>query len=440
MSILIKKVRLEDRIVDVLIQGSRIASIQPEITTPADQTIDGTDKAIFPSFINGHTHAAMTLLRGYADDLELYTWLNDHIWPFESRLTHNDIHIGARLACLEMIKGGTTFFCDMYWHMPATLQAVREMGLRAALSSVFIDFSDPARAKKFRSRTRKLFQQNPDEDRISFILGPHAIYTVSRESLVWIKDFARDNNLLINIHLSETRKEVQDCIQAHGLRPVEYLDSIGLLGPNLIASHAVWVNEAEMDLLAQAKVKVIHNPVSNMKLGSGIFPFSEMSRRKICIGLGTDGCSSNNNLSMLEEMKTAALMAKSGSVKGLSLPAPFLEQDLAGYLEQTMLDPTLFTASQALECATVNGAKIFGLETGSIQPGMLADCILVNLNHYSLVPGHDLVSNLVYSASDECVDTTICNGRVLMENRRVPGEEDIIREVREWEANLINQA
>ncbi|WP_028573539.1 amidohydrolase [Desulfonatronovibrio hydrogenovorans] len=440
MSLLIKNVLLNSRVQDVLIQDSRFTAVCPDLQVQASQVIDGTGKAIFPSFINAHTHAAMTLLRGYADDLELFTWLQDHIWPFEARLTFEDIYIGARLACLEMIKTGTTMFCDMYWHMPATIKAVEEMGIRAALSSVFIDFSDPKKAKEFRARTRKFFRENKPDERITYILGPHAVYTVSRDSLIWLRDFAADNNLLINIHLAETRKEVEDCIQGHGLRPVEFLESIGFLGPNVISAHTVWVNAQEMDILASRGVKVVHNPVSNMKLASGVFPFREIHKRGICIGLGTDGCSSNNNLDMLEEMKIAALLAKSAGLEGAAVPANVLESDLRQYLEQVYLDPTLFTAAQALECATLNGARIFGLDAGRIAPGKLADCILVDLNHYSLVPGHDLVSNLVYSASSECIDTTICNGQVLMQNRKVPGEEEIIKEARQWEKNIKNRA
>jgi 5-methylthioadenosine/S-adenosylhomocysteine deaminase len=410
MSILIKNILLNDQIQDVYIEDKHFKSIGPSLDVTALELIDGSDMAILPSFINAHTHAAMTLLRGYADDLELHTWLQDHIWPFESQLTFDDIYIGAKLACLEMIKTGTTFFCDMYWHLPATLKAVYEMGIRAALSSVFIDFNDPKKAKDFRARTRKFFREKQSHERVIFTLGPHAIYTVSKDSLTWLKDFADENELLIHIHVSETRKEVHDCLKMHDMRPVKYLESIGFLGPNVIACHSVWVNEEEMDILAGRDVKVVHNPVSNMKLGSGSFPFKEMSQRRICLGLGTDGCSSNNNLNMLEEMKIAALQAKLNHH-----------------------DPTLFTADQALECATLGGARIFGLDMGKIAVGMLADCILINLNHYSLLPRHDLISNLVYSASSESIDTTICNGQILMRNRKVPGEEKIVEEVKIWE-------
>ncbi len=438
-SIIIKNVLLKDKIVDVLIRENRFESIGPGLQDDQAQELDGRNKAIFPSFVNAHTHAAMTLLRGYADDIELFTWLQDHIWPFESKLTFHDIYIGAKLACLEMIKTGTTLFCDMYWHMPATAKAVDEMGIRAALSSVFIDFNDPAKAKQFRSRTRKFFNEDHRHPRISYTLGPHGIYTVSRDSLEWVAEFARENNLLVHIHLSETRKEVQDCLDANGMRPVEYLQSLDFLGPNIIACHSIWLSEKEMDILARHEVKVVHNPVSNMKLGSGVFPFREMSKRGICIGLGTDGCSSNNNLDMLEEMKVAALQAKLSSFEGRVLPANLVDMDDRSLLEQLYLDPILFNAGQALEFATLNGARIFGLDMGKIAPGMLADCILVDLDHYNLIPRHNLVSNLVYSATSECIDTTICNGRILMQGRCIPGEEDIIEEMKEWEKEQKNR-
>ncbi len=408
MSILIKNVYLESNKVDVYIRGNRFEKIGQNLKEQADVIIDGTDRAILPSFVNGHTHAAMTLLRGYADDLELHTWLTRHIWPFEQTLTSEDVYLGTKLACLEMIKSGTTFFSDMYWYMDGTLQAVQEMGLRAALSSVFIDFNDPKKAKKFRKRTREFFANHTNTERIIFTLGPHAIYTVSRESLTWLKEFAREKDLLIHIHVAETRKEVEDCIKEHGLTPVRYLDKIGFLGPNIISCHNIWVDEEEMDILAQNEVKIVHNPISNMKLASGIFPYAKLKERGLIIGLGTDGCASNNNLDMFEEMKVASLLAKISSD-----------------------DPTNFTAKEAFDCATVNGARIFGLDMGEIAPGKLADCILVDLNHPQLVPNHNLISNIVYAASGDCVVTTICNGKILMQDRVVPGEKELVAEVKD---------
>jgi len=408
MSILIKNTLLDGAVVDVLIQGEHITEIGPDLQARADTVIDATDKAIVPSLINAHTHAAMTLLRGYADDMELHTWLSDHIWPMEHRLTQDDVYWGTKLACLEMIKTGTTFFCDMYWHMPGIIRAVEDMGLRAMLSSAFIDFGDAKKAAQFKKRTQEFFdRQNTSSHRIQFALGPHAIYTVSKESLVWLANFAREKNLLVHIHLAETKREKEDCIAAHGLTPVRFLKELGFLGPNILAAHAIWLDAEEMDILGQHDVKVVHLPVSNMKLCSGPFPYRRLRDRGVCIGLGTDGCSSNNNLDMFEEMKFAALARKS----------------LTG-------DPTAMPAPEAWVCATANGAKIFSLNAGRVEQGMLADCLLLDLNHPQLVPNHNLISNMVYAANGDCVDTTICAGKILMQNRVVPDEQKIIREVK----------
>lgn len=417
MSILIRNATLDHRQVDVLIEGEYIREVAPRIEAAAETVIDATDRAIVPSLINAHTHAAMTLLRGYADDLELHTWLNDHIWPMERKLSEEDIYWGVKLACLEMIKTGTTCFADMYWHLPGTLRAVEEMGLRAVLSSAFIDFGDPAKAKHFKQLTEELFAgPGPASGLVKLALGPHAIYTVSRDSLIWLADFARERDLLLHIHLAETKREVEDCVKEHGLTPVRYLREIGFLGPRVLAAHAIWLDAEEKDILAAHEVKIAHLPVSNMKLCSGPFPYRRLRQRGICIGLGTDGCSSNNNLDMFEEMKFAALIRKS----------------LTG-------DPTAMPASEAWECATINGAGIFGLNAGRIAPGMLADCLLLDLNHPQLLPNHHLISNLVYAANGDCVDTTICNGKVLMRNRRVPGEQEIVARFKECVADLLKR-
>ena len=408
MSVLIRNVSLKGEAVDVLIRGNRFDSIGGPVDFVADVTIDGSGKAILPSFHNAHTHAAMTLLRGYADDMDLHTWLTDHIWPFEARLNEDDIYWGAKLACLEMIKSGTTFFADMYWHWKGTARAVEEMGLRAALSAAFFDFEDPQRAEAMKRQVMALHEDSGRySERITFILGPHAIYTVSSDSLRWLNEYADRHNLLIHTHLSETRKEVDDCLARHGRRPVEYLHELGLLGPRLSLAHAVWMTEDERALLAAHGVRVVHCPVSNMKLASGQFDYAGMRRHGVDVALGTDGCSSNNTLDMMAEMKTASLLAKVSA-----------------------MDPTVLPAAEALDAATINGARMYGLDSGRIARGLLADCILVDLDHLRMVPGHNLVSNLVYSANSACVDTTICNGRVLMTGGRVDGEEEILAQVR----------
>ncbi|MFP4048415.1 MAG: amidohydrolase [Desulfovermiculus sp.] len=415
-NILIRRVMLHKQETDVLIQGERFARIGPDLPPEADIVINGQDLAIIPPFFNAHTHAAMTLLRGYADDMELHTWLTRHIWPLEAKIQSHDVYIGAQLACLEMIKSGTVFFNDMYWHLPATARAVEEMGLRAALSSVFIDFNDPKTAAKRWAECQELFAWAQSlSPRIIFALGPHAIYSVSRESLSRVRDFAHQHDLPIHLHLSETAKEVEECQQKHGCRPVRYLEKLGLLGPNLLACHAIWLSQDEMDLLAKYGVHVVHNPVSNLKLGSGTLAYRSLQERGIPVILGTDGCSSNNNLDMLETMKFASLLAK-GSAQ----------------------DPTLFPAPQAFSAATSLGASAFGLDCGEIAEGRLADCLLIDLKHPQLTPNHNMISNLVYSARGDCVHTTICNGRILMHNRQVEGEEDILAQAREASRRLVS--
>ncbi len=417
MSILIRNALLEGTTADVLIRDGRFERIAPDLgRTDAEVVLDGTDMALLPSFINGHTHAAMTLLRGYAEDMELHTWLQNHIWPLEGQLDEEAVYIGSKLACLEMIKTGTTFFNDMYWHFPGTARAVEETGIRAALSSVFIDFNDPATADRRWRECQELFREYRDfSQRITFCLGPHAVYSVSRQSLEQARDFALEHGLMVHIHVSETRAELEQAKSSLGRTPVQHLNDLGLLGPNLCACHAVWLEEEDMDLLARTGTPVITNPTSNMKLCSGQLPYPQLKAKGIRMGLGTDGCSSNNNLDMLEEMKFASLSCKAH-----------------------FGDPTLFSAEEAFRAATGEGARIFGLEAGSIREGMLADCILVDLTHPQLVPDYNLIANLVYSAPGDCVNTTICNGKILMRDRRVPGEREIVSRARETAERLVH--
>ncbi len=417
MSILIKNVLLGDEETDVYIEGNIFKRIGPSLEEEADEIIEGRGQAILPSFFNVHTHAAMTLLRGYADDMELHSWLENYIWPFEQKLTPQDVYWGTKLACLEMIKTGTTFFCDMYWHVREVARAVDEMGMRAALSSAYVDFNDPKRGEVFKKKNIQFFDSPPSTSpRVSFILGPHAIYTVSRDSLIWIRDFARERSLMINIHLAETRKEREECIRIRGCTPVRYLKEIGLLGENLICAHVIWVDDEEIEILKDHGVKIAHVPTSNMKLCSGPFRFNRFLQKGIMVGMGTDGCASNNNLDMMEEMKIASLRAK-----------------------MTEEDPTAATAQEIFHCATRAGAMIFGINAGEIKEGMVADCILVDLDHPQMVPCHNLISNIVYAANGDVVTTCICDGKLLMRERKVPGEKEILTEVRKRVKDILER-
>jgi 5-methylthioadenosine/S-adenosylhomocysteine deaminase len=416
MSVLIKNIEHDNKPIDVFIQENVISEIAPAGTLSSPDTrqsalvIDGTNKTILPTFHNAHLHAAMAYMRSYADDLELFEWLNEHIWPLEATITEEDVYNGARLACLEMIKSGTTFFNDMYWYFHGTARAVEEMGMRAALGAVFIDMGDGDRRAANREMAQALLDESKQySERIQFQLGPHALYTVSREALEWCAQFAAENGLMIHTHLSETEKEVEDCLKLHGMRPPAYLDSLGLLAPNLTAAHCVWLEQDEMELLAERGVKALHCPTSNMKLCSGKFRFTQAQRAGMHIAIGTDGAASNNNLCMIEEVKMAAL----------------LEKHFTG-------DPTVLPAETAWYAGTRAAADMFGLNSGVIEEGALADCMLVDLNNERLVPGHNLIADMVYSADSSCVDTVICGGKILMQNHHVPGEEEIIAKGREF--------
>ena len=399
-SILIKNVLHGTMTTDVLIEGNHITRIASGISAPEGaEVLDGTDKAIIPGFINTHTHASMTLFRGYGDDLPLMTWLQDYIWPVEEKMTAHDVYVGAKLACLEMLRSGTTCFLDMYMHPLETAKAVEEMGLRAHLSYTLFDQGNPERAALDRKRSYEYMERFGEfSDRITFTLGPHAIYTVSGEQLQFCHQFAIEHDVKIHLHLSETKGEIDECIRLHGLTPVRYLEKLGILSEHLVLAHVVWVDDEEMELLAKHNVSVVHNPASNMKLASGYtFKYEEMKRRGIRIGIGTDGCSSSNNLDMCK-------------------------------------------ADDIFASATAVGADILGLNAGRIEEGRLADVCLVDLNTPELVPLNDLTSNLVYATSgSSCIDTVIIDGRILMRDKYIPGQEAIIAEAREVAQRLFSQ-
>jgi 5-methylthioadenosine/S-adenosylhomocysteine deaminase len=424
-TLLIRNVLLNGVPSDIRIEGSYIRHITPpaigSVTDPVSggRCIEGEGKAAIPGFVNTHTHAAMTLFRGFADDMPLQTWLEEKIWPNEARLTGEDVYWGARLACLEMIRSGTTTFFDMYHHPEATALAAQEMGLRAFVSGVCFDRFSPEQAEQAKIETQKRFK-NWDRfgERVRFSLGPHAIYTVSGEMLQWAGRFAQDNGCLIQLHLAETRYEVEESVRRFGLSPVRYLHRLGVLSPRLIIAHALYVDDEEVRMLADSGVKVAHNPASNMKLASGYrFKFTEMRRAGITVGLGTDGCSSSNNLDMVEAMKLAALLGKAWRN-----------------------DPEAVSAGEVFHAATAAGAEMAGLPTGRIAEGQLADICLIRLHWPAFVPNFNFVSNLVYAANGSCIDTVVCNGKILMENGQVEGEETILRQASDVARRLLQRS
>ena len=415
--LLLTNVRHEGRLRDVLIENDRIVRLGPRLKVRGARRLDGRGMVVLPSLFNAHAHAAMTLLRGYADDMFLHEWLETKIWPLEARLTEDDVYAGARLACLEMIRGGVTFFNDMYWHWRGTARAVEEMGVRALVGPVVIDLGDAARAHEVRREMLKLLEHRGGfTSRVRFAFGPHAIYTVSGETLRWLAETARNHGIKVHLHLSETDREVQDCVNAHqGLRPVEYLESLGVLGPELIVAHAVHLNVREIEILARHGVAVAHMPESNMKLSvGGILPYAALRQAKVPVLLGTDGASSNNSLDLFRAMKAAALAAKHASH-----------------------DPTCLPAAEAWAMATRQAAAVFGIEAGAVEEGRLADLMLVDTQRPEFTPGFNLMSDLVYAANGYCVDTTICDGRVLMHRRRVPGEQAIMNAARRTAWRLV---
>lgn len=412
MSILIKNAILNNKKQDILIDGNTIKKIADFIDEKADEIIDcHQEKAIIPGMYNMHTHAAMSLLRGYADDMDLMDWLQNKIWPQEAKFTQDDIYWGSKLAMLEMIKTGTLFFNDMYFFPEATVKAAQEMGMRALIGLVIFDGSEQSNPKMAEKRLAEFKKQNLQT--IDFSIAPHAIYTVGKESLLWCKDFAQKNNLLIHTHLSETKKEVDDCLAKTNLRPAHYLDSLGLLGENTILAHSVWLDDSEKKLLGAKKCSVVNNPVSNLKLVSNeIFDYQGLKDAGANILLGTDGASSNNNLDLVEEMKFASVMQKHKQQNAKSLPA-----------------------QEVLDMATINAAKVARLNGGEIKEGKLADFILLDLNDVSLIPGFNLASDLVYSSNGNCVTDVVCNGRIIMRDRVVQGEKEIKEKAKQWAKN-----
>jgi len=414
VSILIKNVILNGKKRDIFIDG-KIKKIGSKLDLKAAEKIDGKgEKAVLPGLINCHTHAAMTLFRGYADDLPLKDWLEKKIWPLEAKLTKDDVYWGTKLACLEMIKTGTICFNDMYWAEEATVKATEEMGMRTKIGLVLLDFL-PIGSKENIEKYWKAFQKKKLKI-TTFSIAPHSIYSVSRENLVWAKNFAKRNNLILHLHASETKEEVKDCQKKWKMRPVEYLDKIGLLGPSVVLAHGVWLSDKEIKILGKRKCSVVYNPCSNLKLASGIMPYRKLKENNVNICLGTDGPASNNNLDMFEEMKVGALIQK--------------------YLEG---DPTVVSASEILDTATINGARALGINSGRVAMNKPADLILINLNDIAFSPGHNLVSDIVYSASGSAVSDTICNGKILMRDRKVKNEDEIIRKASSISKKLIGK-
>ena len=386
-------------------------SVQPRI---GDEVIDADGLLLSPPMVNGHTHAAMTLFRGFGDDLPLMEWLEEKIWPVEAKLRSDDVYWGTRLACLEMIRSGTTRFFDMYWHGAEAARAVVDAGLRAEVSSVMIDQLDAAKGEEMRGEVIESLDRIAEAGpRVSPSLGPHAIYTVSSGSLSWLAEVAAEREISLHIHLSETEQEVEDCLDAHGKRPAAYLDELGFLGPRTVLAHGVRLDYSELELVAERGSTVVTNPTANMKLAvGGSFPYPRAKKAGVSIALGTDGVSSNSNLDMFEEVKFFALIQKHSSG-----------------------DPGTLPADEAI--AIARGLRSEVVAGTPLEPGQPADFLLLRGSDPELSAG-DLDSDLVYAAGGSIVDATVVAGRVLMRDRVVPGADELAAEVRARAARLTS--
>jgi 5-methylthioadenosine/S-adenosylhomocysteine deaminase len=384
-------------------ERGRIVDVGPGVgPRSGDDVVVGDGMALVPGLVNGHTHAAMTLFRGYGDDLPLMEWLERRIWPAEARLTAEDVYWGTRLACVEMIRSGTVRFWDMYWQPGATARAVDDAGIRATIGGPLIDGLDPDRAGALRDALRQhLDELAASGPRVGAALAPHSIYAVSEQSLRWIGEQARERELPVHIHLSETNGEVEQCVAAHGDRPAAYLDRLGVLGPRTVLAHGVWFDDDERALVAERGATVVTNPVSNLKLAvGGVFRYGAARDHGIPVGLGTDGASSNNSLDLLQDVKVFALLQKHAA-----------------------RDPAVVPAAEAWAVATGARAPLLG-QSGRLAVGEPADFLLVRATAPELSLG-DFTAGLVYSATGAVVDTTVVDGCVLMRGGVVEGEDEV---------------
>lgn len=406
MKLLLKNIILNNLVTSILIENGIIRAIDPELSGDDAEKFDGRGKlAVLPPFYNAHNHAAMTLLRGYAEDMELFDWLNNHIWPVEAKLSAEDIYIGTKLAAVEMIRSGTVYFNDSYWHPEAALRAVKESGMRATLGLLYLGNVSP----DAENANQALIEAAQDADTVSVAHSPHAIYTVDKKTLQKIAGMMESDGRKVHIHVSETAKEVSDCRKEHnGMTPVEYLDSLGLINERAMLAHCVHLTDHDREIIAAKGAFIAHNPVSNMKLCSGMFDFEAAQAAGCRIAIGTDGSSSNNNLSMIDEMKFAALTAKTVS-----------------------RIPTAGKTADIFHAATVTGAEFAGIDAGNIAVGKAADMLLIDLDNPVMSANYDLEADMVYAASPEVINSVICNGRFLMKDRIIPQEADIVAAARE---------
>jgi 5-methylthioadenosine/S-adenosylhomocysteine deaminase len=407
------------------VKGGRIEAIGPraEMLTKynARETIDASGKVIIPGLINGHTHVPMTLFRGLADDLDLNEWLTKYIFPAEAKnVTEEFVRAGTQLGLAEMIRGGTTTYCDMYYFEDAIADETSKAGMRGVLGETVIDFpvADNKTNAEAMAYTESFVKKWKGHPLIVPAIAPHAPYTVSEEHLKAVRAFSDRTGAPIVIHISETRKEVSDITASKGVPPIAYLARINFLNDHVIAAHVVFPNEVELGLLKRLGVGIVHNPQSNMKLASGVAPVPRMLADDMSVGIGTDGAASNNDLNIWEEMDTAAKLHKVFSG-----------------------DPKVVTALEAFEMATIRGARALHMERsiGSLETGKRADLVIVDLDSLNQTPAYNIYSDLVYATKAGDVRTVIVEGRVIMRDRRLLtlDEDDIKARARVFRTRII---
>jgi 5-methylthioadenosine/S-adenosylhomocysteine deaminase len=380
-----------------------IAALGPEVVpAPEDELLDGTGRLLLPGLVNGHTHAAMTLFRGYGSDLRLMDWLEKKIWPAEAKLTDDDVYWGTRLACVEMIRSGTVSFFDMYWQPAAVARAVTDAGMRATVGFPLVDGMDPARGKDVQAEGAATLDELADAGpRVSASVTPHSIYMVSADTLAWAAEQAATRRVPLHLHFLEVEDEIAGCVDRYGERPASLLDRLGALGPQTILAHGVWLDEPELELVADRGSTVVTNPVSNLKLAVGrIFPYDRVRGHDIPVGLGTDGASSNNSLDLVADMKFLALLQK-----------------------HAQNDPAALPADEAWAVATGALAPLLG-RPAALEVGAPADFVLARADAPELNPANPL-ANLVYAASGNVIAATVVDGVVLMRDGVIEGEEEV---------------
>ena len=412
-SILLKNINCDGVLSDIYIEGSIIKKIMPvggnrsgecHIASGVE-VMDCEGKTAMPGFVNMHTHAGMALMRGIGEDILFADWIKK-IWDVESGIDDEFVYWSTKVACLEMIKTGTLTFNDQYWFPAYARRAATEMGIRPVISYVSIDHNDPEEAERQKEQFQKTYEEFLGyKDGGLFEAAFHAIYSTSEDLMLWTTEFARKHGMKVHIHLCETEKEVRECKELHGgLSPVEYLDRLGILGPDIIAAHTLWLSDNDVELLGKHKVNCVHNINSNAKLASGYrFRYNELRDAGANVCIGTDGCASSNNLDMLEAMKTSALFQKAWRN-----------------------DPKALPLDELIRLATVNGAKALSLNTGAIEEGRLADILIVNTDNSFFLSPAGFLSNFVYSAHSDCIEYVIAGGKFVMRNRKVKDEAQIL--------------